>query len=159
MNKAVAFAPSLDPLLQSFLPQVATLEGTVLVTRTGWCDLATAASVRLGPFPAYRLTGGHPFVTLQARQELRSRPVRLLIQYPGGNWTLVTQEHLRLLAQIIGARRQTDGQADRKAAKAAKRLREIADVSESDRSPVDWSFRTDPQGSGETGPGNGISRP
>ena len=27
MNKAVAFAPSLDPLLQSFLPQVATLEG------------------------------------------------------------------------------------------------------------------------------------
>jgi hypothetical protein len=98
-------------------------------------------------------------VTLQARQEPRSRPVRLLIQYPGGNWTLVPQEHLRLLAQIIGARRQTDGQADRKAAKAAKRLREIADVTESDRSPVDWSFRTDPQGSGETGPGNGISRP
>jgi hypothetical protein len=56
---------------------------------------------------------------------------------------LPTGKQLRRLAEIIGARHDA---SDRPARGIVRRLNRMADAQDIRSQPLDWSFRTDPQG-------------
>jgi hypothetical protein len=134
---------SLPGFMYRFLPQRAWLEGSVLIVehkqKARRCDLLSASLIRLR---TYGFIGGWTFLVLEACQELANEPVRLVLEGP--DWILLTAAHLRMLAQIISSRSVTP---DKRAQRVVQRLHRLADYQEFRPSrPVDWSFRTDPQG-------------
>lgn len=122
-------------------PIQAWLEGSMLTVETGsgvrQCDLATAWKVRLRPVPTF-MRGW--CLVLSICQRPRARPVRLALQGPDG--ILVSADGIRLLAQIISSQ----SARPRKTARVTRRLRELAALQDMRTKPIDWSFRTDPQG-------------
>jgi hypothetical protein len=132
------------------LPDSATLQGTVLSTEKGSCDLATAAVVTVGS--SLTTQGSVYFRYLEVRQNrTQSPPIRLLLV--AFNWFPVAPEHLRLLAEIIGARSVAPGKPDRRFQEVATYLRDIADRAERQAQPTDWSFRAGPMADRRTEPG------
>ena len=137
--------------VRRLLPGSATLQGTVLSTENGRCDLATAAVVTVRSSNIKHGFNEY-FKYLEARQErTQSPPVRLLLV--AFNWFPVAPEHLRLLAEIIGARPAAPGKPDRQALWVASYLRDIADRAERRAQPIDWSFRAGPMADRRTEPG------
>jgi len=132
--------------ISRLLPDFATLEGTVLDTKNGRCDLATAAVIRVRRSILQQGPGDF-FRYLEVRQDRSQPPVRLLLV--AFDWFPVAPEHLRLLARIIEAR---PGQPDNRTQQAATSLRDIADRAERRSRPIDWSFRAGPMADRRTGP-------
>jgi hypothetical protein len=128
-------------------PNCATLDGTVLSTENGRCDLATAAGVRICVSISQQGPGDF-FNYLEAWQGPGQPPVRLLLAALG--WFPVAPEHLRMLAAIIEAR---PGQPDKQAQRAVVYLRNLAGRVEYQSQPIDWSFRAGPMTDRRTGPG------
>ncbi len=81
------------------------------------------------------------FDVLYAYQDDRSTPARLVLAGPG--WYLPTGQQFRRLAEIIGARRDAN---DRIVRRIIRRLNKMADAQDIRSQPLDWTFRTDPQG-------------
>jgi hypothetical protein len=126
------------------LPQWAWLECSALIVEykqeVRRCDLLSASWIRLRH--ALTIGRGWSFLVLEAYQKPDDEPVRLVLEGP--DWVRLTAEHLRMLAQIISSR---SAKLDRKTQKIVRRLHRLADYQELRPSgPVDWSFRTDPQG-------------
>jgi len=138
--------------VRRLLPDSATLQGTVLSTKNERCDLATAAVVTVRSSHIKHGFNEY-FEYLEARQErTQSPPVRLLLV--AFNWFPVAPEHLRLLAEIIGARPATPGKPDRPSAQwVATYLRDVADRAERRPQPINWSFRAGPMADRRTEPG------
>jgi hypothetical protein len=86
-------------------------------------------------------TRGWVFDVLYAYQDDRSTPARLVLAGPG--WYLLTGKQFRRLAEIIGARHDAN---DRPVRGIVRRLNRMADAQNIRSQPLDWSFRTDPQG-------------
>jgi hypothetical protein len=131
--------------LYPFQPQQAWLQGTVLIVdfnhESAECDLVTAARIRIRGRPLPVFNGGWVFDVLYAYQDDRSTPARLVLAGPG--WYLLTGKQFRRLAEIIGARHDA---SDRPMRRIIRRLNRMADEQDFRSQPLDWSFRTDPQG-------------
>jgi hypothetical protein len=134
-------------VLYPFLPQRAWLEGSVLTVEgrqgTRRCDLASASKIAFRYVPPI---GSWSFLVLYAWQEPDSPPARLVLDGPG--WLLLTADHLRMLAQVIGSR---PGEPSNKIKRIVRRLGDLADYDDLHSKPIDWSFRTDPQGRRRSG--------
>lgn len=123
------------------LPQQAWLEGSLLIVERGGevsqCDLATAARIiiRIAPPLIARACR-----VLSAYPEPNSTPTRLVIAGP--DWYTLTAQQARQLAQIIGSRTHDKKAAD----KVVRYLRDLAAREDFRTQPIDWSFRTDPEG-------------
>jgi hypothetical protein len=126
-------------------PQQAWLQGTVLIVEFNHesddCDLVTAARIRIRGRPLPVFNGGWVFDVLYAYQDDRSTPARLVLAGPG--WYLLTGNQFRRLAEIIGARHDA---RDRAVRGIVRRLNRMAYAQDVRSQPLDWSFRTDPQG-------------
>ena len=137
-----------DAPLYPFQPQQAWLQGTVLIVEfsheSAECDLVTAARIRIRrrPFPVFN--GGWVFDVLYAYQDDKSTPARLVLAGPG--WYLLTGQQFGRLAEIIGARHDA---RDRQVRGIVRRLTRMAGEQDIRSQPLDWSFRTDPQGLGK----------
>jgi hypothetical protein len=123
------------------LPQKAWLQGSLLIVERGGevrqCDLATATRIKLRSVPPFINLS---FEVLSAYPEPKSAPTRLVLTGP--DWSTLTAQQARQLAQIIGSRTH-----DRKAAdKIVWYLRDLAAREDFRTQPIDWSFRTDPEG-------------
>jgi hypothetical protein len=128
-----------------FQPQQAWLDGSVLIVEyqqtVRQCDLRTAS--RIGIRIAHTIGRNWSFEVLEAWQEAGDGPVRLVLSGPS-SWIHLTEEHLRLLAQIIRSR---PGEPDKGSRAALRTLDGLAQYQKfRPDGPVDWSFRTDPQG-------------
>ena len=138
-----------DAPLYPFQPQQAWLQGTVLIVdfnhESVECDLVTAARIRIRGRPLPVFNRGWVFDVLYAYQDDRSTPARLVLAGPG--WYLLTGKQFRQLAEIIGARHDAN---DRTVRGIIRRLNGMADAQDMRSQPLDWSFRTDPQGLGKT---------
>ncbi|HUB41284.1 MAG TPA: hypothetical protein VMA72_20770 [Streptosporangiaceae bacterium] len=128
-----------------FQPQQAWLRGTVLIVEfnheSAECDLVTAARIRIRGRPLPVFNRGWVFDVLYAYQDDRSTPARLVLAGPG--WYLLTGQQFRRLAEIIGARHDA---SDWPVRTIVRRLNRMADDQDIRSQPLDWSFRTDPQG-------------
>jgi hypothetical protein len=135
--------------LYPFQPQQAWLQGTALIVEfsheSAECDLVTATRIRIRARPLPVLNRGWVFDVLYAYQDDRSTPARLVVAGPG--WYLLTGKQLRRLAEIISARDDADHQPVRG---VVRRLTRMADDQDARSQPLDWSFRTDPQGPQKT---------
>lgn len=123
------------------LPQQAWLQGSRLIVERGQevrqCDLATAARIKVRTIPPFINLS---FEILSAYPEPKSTPTRLVLAGP--DWSTLTGQQARQLAQIIDSRRH-----DRRAAdKIVWYLRGVAAREDFRTQPIDWSFRTDPKG-------------
>ena len=132
------------PFMYPHLPQYAWLEGSLLIVEDNWgavgkCDLTSATKIALRTAPI--IGWSWSFCVLYARQGPGISPVHLVLEGP--DWFLVSAEHLRVLAQIIGSR---PGEPGKKLRKVVQRLRDMASYQEYRNAPIDWSFRTDPKG-------------
>ena len=131
------------------LPQEAWLQGSVLIVdrfpEVSWCDLATAALIKIRSAKPFFSGFGWGFGVLHAFQALDSAPTRLVITGP--DWFLLTGDEYRRLAQILSSR--TD--ADRKIGKVIWRLQGYGAAEDFHSQPPDWSFRTDPGGTRKPG--------
>jgi len=131
--------------LYPFQPQQAWLQGTVLIVEfnheSAACDLVTAARIRIRRRPLPVFNRGWVFDVLYAYQDDRSTPARLVLAGPG--WYLLTGKHFRRLAEVISARHDA---SDRMVRGIVRRLNGKADAQDIRSQPLDWSFRTDPQG-------------
>jgi hypothetical protein len=129
-----------------FQPQQAWLEGSVLSVeykqKVRQCDLLTASRIDIRIANTIGRYGA--FQVLEAWQEADDDPpVRLVLSGPT-TWVHLTDEHLRLLAQIIHSR---PGEPDKGCSKALRTLDALASYQKfRPDGPVDWSFRTEPQG-------------
>jgi hypothetical protein len=134
-----------DAPLYPFQPQQAWLQGTVLIVEfnheSAECDLVTAARIRMRGRPVPVVNRGWVFDVLYAYQDDKSRPARLVLAGPG--WSLLTGKQFRRLAEIIGARHDA---GDRPVRGIVRRLNSMADEQDIRSQPLDWSFRTNPQG-------------
>jgi hypothetical protein len=128
--------------LRPFLPQRAWLQGSVLTVDDGQgarqCDLDSASKIALRSVPPI---GTWSFLVLYAWPEPGSTPVRLVLDGPG--WLLLTGDHLRMLARVIGSR---PGTPSSKINKIVRHLNDLAAYDDLHSQPIDWSFRTNPQG-------------
>jgi hypothetical protein len=123
------------------LPQQAWLEGSLLIVERGGkvsqCDLVAAARIKVRSVP--------PLINLScevlsAYPEPTSIPTRLVLAGP--DWYTLTAQQGRQLAQIIGSRTHDKKAAD----KVVRYLRDLAAREAFRTQPIDWSFRTDPEG-------------
>lgn len=118
----------------------AWLEGSVVTVETAddvrWCDLANAWRIRLRWLPT--VMRGWCQV-LYGYQAPGGPPARLVLQ--GGDGILLSADHLRALAQIIGSRPEEPGN---KMPGIVRRLNDLAACQDSRTKPVDWSFRAQP---------------
>lgn len=123
------------------LPQQAWLQGTLLIVeRDGevrQCDLATAARIKVRSVPPFINLS---FEVLSAYPEPKSAPTRLVLTGP--DWSTLTAQQARKLAQIIGSRSHDKKAAD----KIVWYLRGLAAREDFRTKPTHWSFRTDPEG-------------
>lgn len=133
--------------LYPFQPQQAWLQGTVLIVEfnheSAECDLLTAARIRIRGRPVPIFNRGWVFDVLFAYQNDKSTPARLVLAGPG--WYLLTGRQFRRLAEIIGARHDA---GERPVRGIVRRLNRMADEQDIRSRPLDWSFRTKPQGRG-----------
>ncbi|HEY2313595.1 MAG TPA: hypothetical protein VGH96_08280 [Streptosporangiaceae bacterium] len=134
-----------DAPLYPFQPQQAWLRGTVLIVEfnheSADCDLVTAARIRMRGRPVPVFNRGWVFDVLYAYQDDKSTPARLVLAGPG--WYMLTGKQFRRLAEIIGARLDA---GERPVRGIVRRLNKMADEQDIPSQPLDWSFRTDPQG-------------
>jgi hypothetical protein len=134
-----------DAPLYPFQPQQAWLQGTVLIVEfnheSAECDLVTAARIRIRGRPLPVFNRGWVFDVLYAYQDNRSTPARLVLAGPA--WYLLTGKQFRRLAEIIAARH---GAGNRTVRTIVRRLNKMANAQDIRSQPLDWSFRTDPQG-------------
>jgi hypothetical protein len=134
-----------DAPFYPFQPQQAWLQGTVLIVEfnheSAECDLVTAARIRIRGRPLPVFNRRWVFDVLYAYQDDRSTPARLVLAGPG--WYMLTGPQFRRLAEIIGARRDV---SDRKLRRIVQRLKKMANAQDIRSLPLDWTFRTDPQG-------------
>jgi len=132
-----------------YLPETAWLEGTVLIAedRHGEvrrCDLATAWRIKTHTV-AIVVARGWSFTLLKAWPQHGAVPASLVVEGP--QRCLLTEGELLMLANIIAARPpEADWKSSRQARKAVEYLRVQARYQHDRNAPVDWSFRTDPQG-------------
>ena len=128
--------------LRPFLPQRAWLQGSVLTVEdrqgTGQCDLVSASKIALRSVPPI---GSWSFLVLYAWPEPGSTPARLVLDGP--SWLLLTGEHLRMLARVIGSR---PGASSSKIKRIVRQLNDLAAYDDLHSQPIDWSFRTNPRG-------------
>jgi hypothetical protein len=142
---------ALARFVYDFLPRKGWLVGGTLIVASPWgerrCDLAAAEVVKLGSTMPPLAPGLSPVPVLSARQRPGVRSVRLLLCGPG--LTPMSPEDLRLLADAIGQRPKPD----RRVQDVIRRLRAMADQTETDARPpvVDWSHRTGPPGERQVG--------
>jgi hypothetical protein len=131
--------------LYPFQPQQAWLEDTTLIVEFNHesteCDLATAARILIRGRPVPVFNRGWVFHVLYAYQDDRSTPARLVLAGP--DWYLLTGKQFRRLAEIISARHDA---THRPVRRIVRRLTRMADDQDARSQPLDWSFRTDPQG-------------
>jgi hypothetical protein len=131
--------------LYPFQPQQAWLQGTALIVEfnheSAECDLVTAARIQIRGRLLPVFNRGWVFDVLYACQDNRSTPARLVLAGPG--WYLLTGTQFRRLAEIISARHDASGRPVRR---IVRRLTRMADDQDARAQPLDWSFRTDPQG-------------
>jgi hypothetical protein len=125
-----------------YMPQTARLEDAVLIVerryRVRSCDLVTAAQVAVES----RWYGRGAVVhVLTARQEPAGHRVDLVIVWMGS--AVISPSGLRRLAQILGRRPDA---ADSAVQGAVGQLLALADREDQRRTPIDWNFRTSPQG-------------
>jgi hypothetical protein len=134
-----------EAALYPFQPQQAWLQGTVLIVdfnhESAECDLVTAARIRIRGRPLPVFNRGWVFDVLFAYQDDRSTPARLVLAGPG--WYLLTGNQFRRLAEIVGARPDA---SDRPVRRIVRRLNAMAGDQDIRSQPLDWGFRTDPQG-------------
>jgi hypothetical protein len=134
-----------DAPLYPFQPQQAWLQGSVLTVKfkgeSATCDLVTAARIRIRRRPVPVFNRGWVFDVLFAYQDDRSAPARLVLARPG--WYLLTGPQFRRLAEIIGTRHDA---GDPPVRAIVRRLNTMTDDQDLLSHPLDWSFRTDPQG-------------
>jgi hypothetical protein len=127
-------------------PLRAWLEGSVVTVETAgdvrWCDLASAWRIRLRWLPTIMRGWCQVLYGYQAKDR---PPARLVLQ--GGDGILVSGDHLRALAQIIGSRPAEPGN---KVPGIVRRLNDLAVYQDSRTKPVDWSFRANPHGNNPT---------
>lgn len=145
---AIAFSALLARVLYDFVPQRAWLDGSVLAVER-WdkprqCDLASAEIIKLSrtmPPP----DRGYPHIVpvLLARQHEDHRLVRLVLR--GDDLRTVPGEQLLRLADAIESGPSLAPQAP----KVCRRLRMLADKQQP-LPALDWSFRTDPDGTRRT---------
>ena len=137
-----------DAPLYPFQAQRAWLQGTVLIVefnhQSAECDLVTAARIRIRGRPLPVFNRGWVFDVLYAYQDDKSTPARLVLAGPG--WYLLTGQQFGRLAEIIGARHDA---RDRQVGGIVRRLTRMAGEQDIRSQPLDWSFRTDPQGLGK----------
>lgn len=145
-----------DPLPGLVLPQVATLDGTILRVGAQRCDLAIVDSVRirtaLSAMSWIARGGDYSAEFLEVQADHAGPPIWLVITFHGGS--LFRPEHLRLLAGILAERTWRPGRARRRARRAIAFLTERADLIDWHRRPTDWSFRAGPMADRRKSPGN-----
>ena len=128
-----------------FQPQQAWLQGSKLTVEfrgeSATCDFVTATRIRIRGRPVPVFNGGWVFAVLFAYQNDRSTPARLVLAGPG--WYLLTGPQFRRLAEIIETRHDA---GDRPVRGIIRRLNRMADDQDILSQPLDWSFRTDPEG-------------
>ncbi len=143
--------------LYPFLPQQAWLDGSVLIVeyqhRVRQCDLRTASRIRIREITTFGWK--MPFHVLEVCPTPSDEPVGLVLSGPD-SWILLTAEHLRLLAQIVSSRQAEPGTGFQKLMRfvggqevkqLVRFLNHLADHQQfRPNGPVDWSFRSDPQG-------------
>jgi hypothetical protein len=134
-----------DAPLYPYQPQQAWLQGSVLTVefngQSASCDLVTAERLRIRGRPVPVFNRGWVFDVLFASQDDASPPARLVLAGP--NWYLLTGPQFRRLAEIIGTRHDA---GIRPVRGIVRRLNYMADDKDVRSQPLDWSFRTDPQG-------------
>src|ERR1700735_2554298 len=115
-----------DPLPGLILPQVATLDGTILRVGPRRCDLAKVDAVRmrttLSAMSWIARGGDYSAEFLEVRPDQAGAPIRLVITFHGGS--LFPPEHLRFLAEIFAERTWPPGRARRRAHRAIAFLTE-----------------------------------
>jgi len=156
-----AFSAVLARFLYDFGPQRGWLRGSVLsVERLGGpreCDLATAEVVKLG-WTMPTMTRGYTEAVpvLAVRQHKGGSLVRLALR--GVDLRILPANELLQLAAAL----ESGPAPSPAAAKTSRRLRKLAE-SEKSLPPLDWSFRSDPQGTrpsvnaSATTPGHGTT--
>jgi hypothetical protein len=134
-----------DAPFYPFQPQRAWLQGSMLTVEfngeSATCDLVTAARIRIRGRPVPVFNRGWVFDVLYAYQDDRSTPARLVLAGP--DWYLLTGQQFRRLAEIIGRRHDA---GDRPARGIIRTLNRMASDQDARSQPLDWSFRTGPQG-------------
>lgn len=147
----------ISPAADRLLPQVATINGTVLSVGARQCDLATARAVWVRTeYQAilFGKPGDHDYTLLEASPNRMGPSVALVITV--GPWSLLLVEHLRLLAGILSKRRTwRPGTTEVKARHAITFLLELADRIEKGQLR-DWSFRAGPMGDRRESPGKYV---
>ena len=146
---AIAFGAIFARFLHDFIPQRSSLRGTVLVVerngRERRCDLATAEILRLGrTMPPLTRGATDDVPVLRARQHEGGKLVRLVLR--GDDLRIVPAAQLLLLVEAIESGSARRGRAE----KVCRRLRSLADK-QKPLPALDWSFRTDPQGTRKAG--------
>jgi hypothetical protein len=134
-----------DAPFYPFQPQQAWLQGSMLTVEfngeSATCDLVTAARIRIRGRPVPVFNRGWVFDVLYAYQDETSTPARLVLAGPG--WYLLTGPQFSRLAEIIGTRHDA---GDRPVRGIIRTLNRMASDQEARSQPLDWSFRTEPQG-------------
>jgi hypothetical protein len=145
------------------VPQRAWLDGSLLIVDDRQCDLRTAWLIEVAalsgvgqlPQPVSWFKALTTFATarkwsctaLRAWQESSDEPVQLVLEIrresPDVRWVLLTEEHLRLLAQIIRSRPEDPGDGSRKALSSLDVYAQFQKVRPD--GSWDWSFRAGPQ--------------
>jgi hypothetical protein len=145
-----------DPLPGLVLPQVATIDGTILRVGPNRCDLATVDAVRMRTamsFMSWFNHGGeYSAAYLEVRPDPAGPPIWLVITF--GGRSLFRPEHLRLVAGILADRTWRPGRTRKRAQRAVALLNERADLIDRRNRPIDWSFRAGPMSGRRRSPGN-----
>jgi hypothetical protein len=137
---------ALDPLPGLVLPQVATIDGTILRVGPRRCDLATVDAVRMRTASSvmswFTHGGEYSADYLEVRPDQAGSPIRLVITF--GGRSLFRPEHLRLVAGILAGRAWQPGRTRKRAQRAVALLNAQADRIDRRNRPIDWSFRAGP---------------
>jgi hypothetical protein len=145
-----------DPLPGVVLPQVATLDGTILRVGPRRCDLALVGGVRMRTASSvmswFARGGEYSAEYLEVHPDRAAPPIRLVITFYAK--CLYRPEHLRLLAGILSDRTWQPGRTGRRAQRAIASLKERADLIDWKNRPTDWSFRAGPMSDRRKSPGN-----